>query len=96
MIKVLIKSVNEIRVETKADCDELRKEVYAAANSNQYKVTGWTETPKNRKEKGEIVEEWYVCKYTLTFNDQKDPETYLSSIEYKMIGQDNVEEALPW
>ena len=31
MIKVLIKSVNEIRVETKADCDELRKEVYAAA-----------------------------------------------------------------
>ena len=52
MIKVLIKSVNEIRVETKADCDELRKEVYAAANSSQYKVTGWTETPKNRKEKG--------------------------------------------
>lgn len=98
MIKSLIKSTNEIRVETKPDCDELHDNVYAMADKIGCKVTAWTETPKNRKEKGEIVEEWYICKYTLTFNDPKAPETFLKSIDYNMIDTITDQESVvtPW
>lgn len=96
MIKSLIKSTNEIRVETKSDCDELRKSVYQDAKEQSYDVTGWTESLKQKKEKGEVVEEWYICKYTLTFNDPKEPETFLSDIVYNMMEHIEEQNDMPW
>ena len=85
MIKFLLKSVNEYRVETKEDADALHKQIEEEAITNGWTLSGWTETYKTRKAQGEIVEEWFVCKSTVVFNDQKEPETPLRSIDYNMI-----------
>ena len=85
MIKFLLKSTNEYRVETKEDADALHKQIEEEATANGWTLSGWNETYKTRKAQGEIVEEWFVCKSTVVFNDQKEPETPLRSIEYHTI-----------
>ena len=84
MLKYLIKSTQEIRVESESDADALHKQMAAEADEIGAVLTAWTETKKERKEKGEIVEIWYNCKYTLTFNDPKSPSTTLDSIVYNL------------
>ena len=94
MIKYLIKATNEYRVETKEDADALHKSLEEEATNNGWTLSGWTETYKTRKSQGEIVEEWYICKSTVVFNDAKEPENPLSNIVYNMT--DLSKETLPW
>ena len=82
MIKYLIKSTQEIRVETEEEADVLHKEMAEEAEKIGAVLTSWNESLKDKKVKGEIVESWVICKYTLTFNDPKEPITPLKSIEY--------------
>lgn len=95
MIKYLLKSVNEYRVETKEDADALHKQIEEEATDKGWTLSGWNEAYKTRKAQGEIVEEWYVCKSTVVFNDQKEPETVLKNIEYNMEHFASQENA-PW
>lgn len=88
MIKFLLKSVNEYRVETKEDADALHKQIEEEATGNGWTLTGWTETYKTKKSQGEIVEEWFVCKATVVFNDPKEPEIALKNIEYNMFDRE--------
>ena len=85
MIKYLIKSTQEIRVETEEDADTLHKQMATEAEQLGAVLTSWNETKKEQKVKGEIVAEWYICKYTLSFNDPKEPIVPLKSIDYDMI-----------
>lgn len=85
MIKWLIKSTNEIRIETKSEVDEFHEKLQREADDMGCRVTTWQEAEKQRKSGGEVVEEWFIVKYTLTFNDPKNPEIPLKSIEYNMI-----------
>ena len=62
MIKFLIKATNEYRVETKEDADKLHKELEEEATEKGWTLSGWSETYKNRKSQGEIIEEWFICK----------------------------------
>lgn len=94
MIKYLCKSTQEIRVETKEDADELHQQFEKEANENGYVLSAWTETLKERKQKGEIVESWYYCKATFVFNDQKEPVYALNHVDYNMSGSVNTE--VPW
>lgn len=96
MIKYLIKATNEYRVETKEDADALHKQIEEEATNNGWVLSGWTETYKTRKSQGEIVEEWFVCKSTVIFNDAKEPNFSLWSIDYNMLNTPNAAEALPW
>lgn len=84
MVKYLLKAVNEYRVSTKENADVLHKEIEEEATKNGWTLSGWAETYKTRKSQGEIVEEWYICKSTVTFNDPKEPTDELQSIEYNM------------
>lgn len=84
MIKYLIKTTNEYRVETKEDADTLHKQLEEEATNNGWTLSGWAETYKTRKSQGEIVEEWYICKSTIIFNDPKEPKNELQSIEYNV------------
>lgn len=86
MIKYLIKSTQEIRVENKEDADALHKELQQQAHDNGYTLNAWTETDKERKQKGEVVDMWVLCKATFVFNDQKEPVYPLDSVEYNMGG----------
>lgn len=84
MLKYLIKSTNEIRVETKDEAEFLHQQVNEEAMDNNWTLASWSETKKEKKSGGEIIEEWYIVKYTLTFNDAKDPERPMRSIEYNI------------
>lgn len=86
MIKYLIKSTNELRIETKSEVDEFHEKLQAEAADLNCRVTSWQEAEKQKKAGGEVVDEWFIVKYTLTFNDPKDPEIPLKSIEYNMVG----------
>lgn len=85
MIKFLVKATNEYRVETKEDADALHKQIEEEATNNGWVLSGWTEAYKTRKSQGEIVEEWFVCKSTVVFNDVKEPNLPLRSIDYNMM-----------
>ena len=91
MIKYLIKATNEYRVETKEDADILHKQLEEEATSKGWTLSGWSETYKNRKSQGEIIEEWFICKSVVIFNDAKEPAAALENIQYNMI--DNT---IPW
>lgn len=85
MIKYLIKSTQEIRVETEEDADALHKQMAAEAEQLGAVLTSWNETLKEKKSKGEVIESWVMVKYTLSFNDPKEPIIPLKSINYDMI-----------
>ena len=90
MLKYLIKSTQEIRVETEEAADDLHKQIAEEALKMKAILTSWTETKKEQKVKGEIIATWYICKYTLLFNNPKEPVLPLESIEY------NMKEDVPW
>lgn len=94
MIKALINSTNTIRVETEEDADQLHKDLQQEAEKLGCVLSTFTKTLKEKKSKGEVMESWYIIKYVFTFNDAKDPVTYLKSIEYNMT--DAEQEDMPW
>jgi len=95
MVKSLIKATNEVRVETEADADEFHKELQKEAEEIGCVLSTFTKTLRQKKSKGEILEEYYQIKYTYVFNDIKDPYTYLKNIEYNMTNS-TVEDDVPW
>lgn len=86
MLKYLIKTTTEIRIETKEDAEILHKEIEEFCRNNGYTLSSWTQNYKCRKQKGEIVDEFYQIKYIIQFNDIKEPETTLKDIQYNMGG----------
>lgn len=85
MIKSLIKSTNEVRLESEEEADIFHKQVQEEAAKLGCTLTNFNKTLKEKKSQGEIIESWYIVKYTLTFNDPKDPQSLLSSIDYNLI-----------
>jgi ABC-type lipoprotein release transport system permease subunit len=85
MLKYLIKSTIEVRVENEEAADTLHKYMQEEAEKIGAVLTSWNETKKEKKSKGEIIEEWYICKYTLAFNDPKEPAVALEDIQYNMM-----------
>ena len=97
MIRFLNKATIEERVEDKAAADALHEKI--ENESGTYVLSAWSETQKEKKSKVEIIDSWIICKYTLTFNDPKEPVIALDSIEYNMIQSnviDAVMDTMPW
>lgn len=95
MVKSLIKATNEVRVETESDADEFHKQLQKEAEDIGCVLSTFTKTLRQKKSKGEVVDEYYQIKYTYVFNDIKEPYTYLKNIEYNMTN--SMEEGdLPW
>lgn len=82
MMKNLLKAVTEYRVETKEDADTLHKEFEEEAHNNRYTLSAWTETYKETKAKGEVIETYYVCKATFVFDNAKEPINNFTSVEF--------------
>ena len=93
MIKSLIKVTNEVRVETETDADQFHKELQKEAEEIGCILSTFTKTLRQKKSKGEILEEYYQIKYTYVFNDIKEPDTYLDNIQYNMVNSFAKEEA---
>lgn len=92
MLKSLIKATNEVRVETEEDADNFHKELQQEAEKIGCILSTFTKTLRQKKSKGEVMEEYYQIKYTYVFNDIKDPISYLDNIEYHMKNESDV----PW
>jgi hypothetical protein len=95
MIKSLIKVTNEVRVETEEDADQFHKDLQKEAEEIGCILSTFTKTLRQKKSKGEVIEEYYQIIYTYVFNDIKDPITYLNNIEYNMVNSFAKEES-PW
>ena len=95
MLKSLIKATNEVRVETEEDADNFHKELQKEAEKIGCILSTFTKTLRQKKSKGEVVDEYYQIKYTYVFNDIKEPYTYLKNIEYN-ITNSSEEGGLPW
>lgn len=96
MIKYLIKSTNEIRVESEEDANELHRFYEKFAHDNDYILNSWTQTLRTKKSGGEIVESWFICKVVLVFNDAKAPNIPLDTIEFNMQHTIPIENISPW
>lgn len=95
MIKSLIKATNEVRVETEEDADNFHKELQKEAEQIGCILSTFTKTLRQKKSKGEVIDEYYQIKYTYVFNDIKEPYTYLKNIQYNTTS--SMEESdLPW
>ena len=85
MIKFLIKNTAEIRVESEEAANILHQEYEQFARENGYILNSWTQTYRNKKSGGEIIDEWWICKITISFNDPKAPFIPLQAIDFRMV-----------
>jgi len=67
--------VETYRVESEADGDALIEE---ARNSNMYDLTKSSITHKEVKQKGEVVDEYYIVALTKFIQDHKNPSIRIS------------------
>ena len=95
MLKSLIKATNEIRVETEEEADQFHKELQKEAEKIGCILSTFTKTLRQKKSKGEVIDEYYQIKYTYVFNDIKEPYNYLKNIEYNITNSQE-EGDLPW
>lgn len=82
MIKWLIKSQNEFRLETMSDVEEFHKEMQRKAADEGYTLSSFSWIKREKKQGGEIVDEWYIVKVAFVFNDAKEPENQFSKVDY--------------
>lgn len=69
-MEYLIKSTNTYRVPTVTDALNLREKL---SKTDCGELNSFSYTTKYIKQKGEIIEEYQLCKATLVFTEEKDP-----------------------
>lgn len=82
MSKYLISVTETYRVDTEAEAAVLIDE---AKKDNKYDLKKYISQKKERKQKGEVVDEWHQVILTKIFDDEKEP-IGAASVEYKVGG----------
>lgn len=72
MAKYLISTIETYRVDTEA---EATKAIEEAKNDSSYTLGKYTSEHKERKSKGEVVDEYWKLSLTKLFNDIKEADT---------------------
>ena len=72
MSKYLISTVETYRVDTES---EATKAIEEAKNDNSYILGKYTSEHKERKSKGEVIDEYWKLSLTKIFNDIKEPDS---------------------
>lgn len=80
MSKYLVSAIETYRVDTEA---EATRAIEEAKNDNSYILGKYTNEHKERKSKGEIVEEYWKLSLTKLFNDIKEPDTVVT-VQYEV------------
>jgi hypothetical protein len=73
-MKYLTKVVETYRVDTEG---EAKKLIEDAKNQRAFTLVKYTSEHKERKAKGEIIDEYELVSLTKAFNDVKEPDTYV-------------------
>lgn len=77
MGEYLLKVQNVYRVSTEAEAIKLKEELRTSSGGN---LTAFAYAVKYIKQKGEIVGEYWVCKATIEFNAEKEPERHVQVV----------------
>lgn len=80
MAKYLLKTTEEHRVDKEFEAAEL---IDAAKKDGRYILSKYSSVKKERKQKGEIVDEYYIVTLVKVFDDPKEP-CGEASVEYKI------------
>ena len=80
MAKYLISTIETYRVDTEA---EATKAIEEAKNDSSYTLGKYTSEHKERKSKGEVIDEYWKLSLTKLFNDIKEPESIVT-VEYEV------------
>ena len=82
-MKYLIKSVETYRVATEAEAAQVIEE---AKKDNRFALVKYESVHKEKKAKGEVIDEW--CRVTLhkVFNDEVEPDSYVKVDYEKQAG----------
>ena len=82
MIQHLLKTTEEIMVDTEVDVDSLQDFLKRDAEEQNYIIKTFSYEKKVRKMKGEEDEEYYKCKVVKLFNSEKYPDLPLRKVLY--------------
>lgn len=82
MIQYLLKTTEEIMVDTEVDVDSLQDFLKRDAEEQNYVIKTFSYEKKVRKIKGEEDEEYYKCKVVKLFNSEKYPDLPLRKVVY--------------
>lgn len=80
MAKYLIKTTEEHRADNEAEVAEL---INAAKADGRYVLSKYSSVKKERKSKGEIIDEFYMVTLVKVFDDPKEPNGE-ATVEYKI------------
>lgn len=80
MSKYLVSTIETYRVDTEA---EAAKAIEEAKNNGSYVLGKYTSEHKERKSKGEVIDEYWKLSLTKLFNDIKEPESIVN-IDYEV------------
>lgn len=75
MAKYLVSTVETYRVDTE---NEATKAIEEAKQDNSYILGKYASEHKEKKSKGEVVEEYWKLTLTKIFNDIKEPDSYIT------------------
>lgn len=74
MFEYLINTTEVYRVDTEKEAAEL---INNAKQAREYDLAKYSSTKKERKQKGEIIDEWYQVTLVKKFNDEKEPNDHI-------------------
>lgn len=80
MATYLIKTTEEYRADSSAEATELINEAKA---DGRYTLSKYSSVKKEKKSKGEIVDEYFMVTLVKVFDDAKDPQGE-AKVEYKI------------
>lgn len=69
-MKYLINITEIYRVDSEEEATEL---INSAKEESAYDLSKYSSTKKEKKSKGDVIDEWYRVTLVKTFNDEKDP-----------------------
>ena len=58
----IMKQTDEIMVETEEDAKALIEDFKQKAAENGYEIASYSSTKKEKKSKGEVIDEWWIVK----------------------------------
>lgn len=80
MAKYLIKTTEEHRADTEGEATEL---IEAAKNDARYTLAKYSSVHKERKAKGEVIDDYFMVTLVRVFDDAKEP-CGEATVEYKI------------
>lgn len=80
MRNFVLKNTTEYRVETVNEIVKFRDELQKQAAQDGYSLSAFGYSEKLVKEKGEVVDSYYIVRATFTINDAKEPTIPIFSV----------------